>query len=69
MNNVSKLEPIYTPTTVMFKDGDNGESYIKYEITVYAEDAAYFESKLLDEAESIFYAQKQAVTPLRRMEA
>lgn len=55
--------------TVMFKDGDQGQSYIKYEVIVYAEDAEYFESKLLDETESIFYAQKSEVTPIRRLDA
>ena len=48
-------------------DGDEGQGYVQYTITVYEEDAGYFESKLLDEAESIFYAQKQEVTPIKRL--
>lgn len=62
-------EPSTTTVTALFKHGDEdeGAGYVQYTIVVYQEDAGYFESKLLDEVESIFYAQKQAVEPIRRL--
>ena len=65
--DIEQDEPIVTNTiSALFKDGDNEQGYIQYTIIVYKEDAQYFESWLLNEAESVFYAQRQEVTPLRR---
>ena len=62
-----ETEPTVTNTiSALFKDGENEQGYIQYTIVVYKEDAEYFESRVLDETESVFYAQRQEVTPLRR---
>jgi len=67
--DIMEDQTVTTTVSVLFKhgDGDEGTGYVQYTITVYEEDAGYFESKLLDEAESIFYAQKQVVEPLKRL--
>lgn len=64
-NEAKKFENV----TALFGVGGSqgGPEFVQFTIVVYEEDADHFYGKLFDQAKSIFYAQKQKVTPLVRI--